>query len=131
MNNLNLENFFNRITEKYPVAMKVFSAWIDIYKVQNNWDQMFSFRPIPEDGSSIYKFHHIPFEMQIGIIVKFIRDTKDTPPEAQYFEEFFIEQLTDVTDAMNAFEEYLRFYDQRFNPDHKATNPSNDDDLPF
>lgn len=62
MENLNKENFWNGMYYHYPKATKEFCDWIDKYKEQNNWDKLFA------DG---IKFHHIPIEMQFGILVEY------------------------------------------------------------
>jgi len=62
MQSLTKENFFNAVAEQCPDAMTHFCQWIDEYKKEVNWDQLFA------PG---IKFHDIPFEMQNGIIARF------------------------------------------------------------
>jgi len=69
MKNLNKENFFNELTEKYPIAMKKFCDWIDEYKKSVNWNHLFG-----NDVRHIslhVKFHDLPYDMQSGIIIRF------------------------------------------------------------
>lgn len=73
MDNLNKENFFNELMEKYPAATKDFCNWIDKYKDQNFWDRLFG-NNYRDDHSNWIKFHHIPMEMQIGIIFKYFSE---------------------------------------------------------
>lgn len=66
MNNLNKENFWDEMEEKYPAAMHVFKGWIDLYKKEVKWDELFG-----EDILDPVKFHDIPFDMQVGILMRF------------------------------------------------------------
>lgn len=78
MENLNKDNFWNEIEQKYPVQFKYFSEWIDNYKESVGWDSLF--------GNNIdavhykqhqIKFHDIPLEMQLGVILRFAGETCD------------------------------------------------------
>jgi hypothetical protein len=60
--NLTKENFFDELRERFPNAVDHFCKWIDDYKVDNNWLAIF--------GPDV-KFHHLPFEMQNGIISRY------------------------------------------------------------
>lgn len=60
---LTKEDFFNGLYEVYPNAMKEFCDWIDNYKVDNNWNELF--------GEKV-KYHHLPIAMQIGIWCDFL-----------------------------------------------------------
>jgi hypothetical protein len=62
MENLNKENFWNELRELYPEAVDHFCKWIDEYKKEVKWLDLFA------DG---IKFHDIPFDMQNGIIARF------------------------------------------------------------
>lgn len=68
MENINKENFFNGMMEKYPQGTQKFCDWIDNYKDEVNWRYMF-------DHEKDIKFHDLPFEMQKGIIHRFVRET--------------------------------------------------------
>lgn len=74
MDNLNKENFFNELMEKYPAATKDFCNWIDKYKDANFWDRLFG-NNYRDDNSTWIKFHHIPIEMQLGIILRYFSDS--------------------------------------------------------
>lgn len=63
--NINKENFFNGMMEKYPKATQQFCDWVDKYKDEVNWNFHFH-----EDA----KFHTIPVEMQKGIIHRFVKE---------------------------------------------------------
>lgn len=63
--NLTKENFWNEQMEKFPKSMKIFCAWIDEYKKAISWKDVF--------GSSMIKFHDIPYEMQQGIWIRFAK----------------------------------------------------------
>src|SRR5687768_11595223 len=70
MQNLNKENFFNEIGKKYPQALAHFNQWIDEYKKEVGWDELFGnvYRP---DHSDEIKFHDLPYDMQNGIFARF------------------------------------------------------------
>ena len=60
--NMNKANFWDNIYEAYPKAVQEFYDFIDAYKKENNWDNLF------KEG---IKFHDIPIEMQFGIWLEF------------------------------------------------------------
>jgi len=62
MKNMNKENFWNNLFENYPKAVKEFCDFIDKYKSENNWNDLF--------GEKV-KFHDVPIEMQFGIWMAF------------------------------------------------------------
>lgn len=68
MENLNKENFWNRMKEQQPLATKMFCEWIDEYKKIVGWDAMFG-NIFPTEKK--IKFHDIPYEMQMGIMNRF------------------------------------------------------------
>ena len=65
MEKLTKENFFNEMQFLYPDGMKVFRAWIDQYKKDNDWFELFGDR---------VKYHHLPAAMQAGIFFLFIQE---------------------------------------------------------
>lgn len=81
LESLTKENFWNEIQEKYPLAMKLFSEWIDEYKVKIGWDSLFNGGiAIPQNDVRLRdthvetvapKFHNLPYDMQFGIISRF------------------------------------------------------------
>lgn len=79
MDNLNKENYFNEMTERYPVAMKKFNDWIDGYKKEVNWNIVFNSYSEYQNrfgkNAIAPKFHDLPFDMQKGIIVRFMCET--------------------------------------------------------
>lgn len=73
--NINKENFFNGMMEKYPDATQRFCDWVDNYKKEvkmNRW----RFNNA-EDELQGLKFHHLPYEMQKGVIHRFVKETAD------------------------------------------------------
>jgi hypothetical protein len=69
--------------KKNPIATRDFFRWIDNYKVENNWCELFN------EGFEFYhrqkekmafsetpKFHHLPIAFQIGIIFQFMREAR-------------------------------------------------------
>lgn len=87
MENLNKENFFDAITAKYPRAMEHFHEWINSYKASVDWDIMFNAgaeinRSYGASTSvtgktTAPKFDQIPYEMQFGILIKFVAEVID------------------------------------------------------
>jgi hypothetical protein len=88
MENLNKSNFFDEIEKKYPEAFTSFSEWIDRYKKEVNWNSLFNGGIGIHDGgypssdwvskTEAPKFHDIPKEMQIGILLKFASENNAT-----------------------------------------------------
>lgn len=75
--NLNKENFWNETYKTYPNACKLFCEWIDKYKKENKWDELFNNeeRLEPNINNPFYfnkmKYHDIPLSMQLGIFHEF------------------------------------------------------------
>ncbi len=67
MNELDLEHFWLPFKERCPLAVGMFQIMIDGYKRQLHWDYLI--------GEGV-KFHHLPFEMQFGIIMEFFSETE-------------------------------------------------------
>lgn len=86
MENLNKENFWNALMEKYPKGVQAFCDWIDEYKHKNDWDRLFNAGieefsrgmmrgEIVEMGRTrAPKYHDLPLAMQIGIYIEFMID---------------------------------------------------------
>lgn len=103
--NLNKENYFNGMMEKYPRATQQFCDWIDKYKKENNWDGLFNNldRCAPSEPEGRIKFHNIPVEMQKGIIQLFVKEKFGTD-----MINFNIEGLkTDFMKLMGQLEEHI------------------------
>ena len=103
MNNLNKENFFNEIEAKYPEAMNEFQQWINDYKFSVVWDCLFNHNPhffqtkqhADISISSNWpapKFHDLPYEMQVGIIMRFISEKVGGAP-GHMFKELYTTEL--------------------------------------
>lgn len=82
--NLNKENFWNILMEIYPNAIEAFCKWIDDYKKiefnvphsqKINWQYLFADDEV-DDNEDRIKFHHLPIEMQVGIIFRFFHEQK-------------------------------------------------------
>lgn len=77
MENLNKENFWNRIYETYPEACQEFCDWIDKYKAENNWNVLFNSDSNWQDkdgkNATAPKYHDLPIAMQTGIFIEFCR----------------------------------------------------------
>lgn len=68
---LTKENFFNEMMDTFPHSMKVFCNWIDEYKKEIEWENLFmnGIRKVKT------KFHHLPYAMQQGIWIEFVGQT--------------------------------------------------------
>lgn len=100
MNQIGLtkENFFDAMSEKYPNAMQRFNDFIDKYKTSVNWNELFndeeSYTGTPGNAP---KFHEIPYELQVGVIMLFIRENVS-----------FMPMIVDYGSLKKAFEVCLR-----------------------
>jgi hypothetical protein len=101
MENLTKENFFNEMKEKYPKAMEHFCAWIDQYKIQVKWDELFSCHPWSLIHNRVateadydthqrgqiaphrYKYHDLPIGMQVGIFLEYLFKEHQLPDEPE------------------------------------------------
>lgn len=66
---LTKENFFNDLEKECPDAVEDFKQWIDEFKVKIGWDKIFVCNP---GTGQVLKFDSIPFELQTGIIGRYI-----------------------------------------------------------
>lgn len=104
MDNLNKENFFNRMEELYPEAMADFKEWIDAYKLKVDWDDIFNGNQIANEDTGerfkeidmVPKFHDIPFEMQLGIIIAYASERVERKPNDTFTIDVFKEVLPDM-----------------------------------
>lgn len=76
MNNLSEEDFWNKLHEECPGLMRMFFDFLDKYKKESGWDFLFSWNFHPATTHTVNKdrrakFHDIPLEMQVGIILRF------------------------------------------------------------
>ena len=78
MENLNKENFWNEMHEKYPNSMDAFCKWIDNYKKIVNWNVLFNSDSEWQDANGrnapAPKFHDLPLAMQVGIWNQFMQE---------------------------------------------------------
>lgn len=84
---LTKENFFNEMLATYPKSMKRFCDWIDEYKKEVGWGNLFGEHETSNYGRIMCsgiapKFHHLPYAMQQGIWIEFAKDTVN-----RYFEQ--------------------------------------------
>ncbi len=78
MKNINRENFLDGIKDKYPSAFDHFNKWLGLYKNEVEWIKLFN------HGSPRYArmgwhnpdFHDLPFEMQAGIIARYLSEVQ-------------------------------------------------------
>lgn len=72
MDSLTKENFWNDLYEEYPSEMKHFCDWIDEYKKNNNWSELFA---KGERTDITPKYHNLPIAMQIGIFIQYVAES--------------------------------------------------------
>lgn len=80
MEELTKENFWNEMEQKYPIAMEKFKVWIDKYKLDNDWNNLFGKHDLYTEEEYPYrttfsqtpKFHELPTAMQYGIFYEFV-----------------------------------------------------------
>lgn len=80
METLTKENFWDEMSQKYPKAMKHFGEWIDQYKSEHDWDELFRGNKV--FGEHTYyrskpspKYHELPIAMQFGIFIEWANTT--------------------------------------------------------
>jgi hypothetical protein len=78
---LTKEGFWNEMMEKFPKATKQFCGWLDRYKEAVHWTDLFPSKQRQHYWSDI-KYHHLPYAMQQGIWIEFIRQNL-----VEYFEQ--------------------------------------------
>lgn len=89
METLTKENFWNSIETKYPQAFEIFSRWIDEYKKEIGWNQLFGdaiFDGSNEDENNYEdrdppKFHELPWEFQTGVMARFALECLHSDPK--------------------------------------------------
>jgi hypothetical protein len=59
------KKFWNALFESYPQAVQEFYDFIDQYKIDNKWEELF------RKG---IKFHDIPIELQLGVWISFLNE---------------------------------------------------------
>src|SRR5579871_6191685 len=84
MKGLTKDNFWNDLQHDFPEAMEIFSEWIDEYKTEIGWNELF------RDN---IKFHDLPFDMQSGIISRFRLDTEIPDGEYLRMKHAFLQEL--------------------------------------
>lgn len=79
MENLNKENFWNDWYRSHPEAVDLFCKWIDEYKRNIGWNDLFAdlrgtIKYKPGVNHFTTKFHDIPIAMQFGILMQFFHE---------------------------------------------------------
>lgn len=67
---LTKENFWNEMKQKYPDTMAHFCRWIDEYKKEIQFNELF-LNGIRVEQCRI-KFHDLPYAMQLGIWLEYV-----------------------------------------------------------
>lgn len=109
---LTKENFWDEMEQKYPKAMKHFKEWIDNYKIEHDWDNLFNEGPIDSwninSGSNANykaapKYHELPVAMQLGIFLEFASATVD---QKEFTEEYGTNWMADmISEGLASLEE--------------------------
>lgn len=101
MDSLIKENFWNELKEKYPAVMHKFLSWVDEYKKQVNWEQLFNYgiHLHASQGWHNPKYHDLPIAMQIGIFIQFTIMTKNRYD--------FIPDTTDMESCKLSIEDWI------------------------
>lgn len=106
--NLNYGNFWENNTLRFPLAIKSLHAFIDEYKAEIKWHDVFAgcleilvadhtdninTQPIYNRLPDPPKFHDIPLDMQTGIIIRWIfKVTENYPAHRQQLTQGLISQ---------------------------------------
>lgn len=69
METLTKENFWDEMEQKYPKAMAHFKEWIDRYKSEHDWEDLFNHNTEYQDTLAP-KYHELPIAMQFGIFLE-------------------------------------------------------------
>lgn len=92
METLTEQGFWVPMKQKYPKAMGDFLIWIDKYKKDNDWDQLFNAgaQGYNYHGAVTFtsyktkapKFYELPIAMQFGIWVQYVGERSgEAPPD--------------------------------------------------
>lgn len=109
LEDLNKINFWQAVEVLYPKATAYFKLWVDGYKADNDWDDLFNDHDMDKNrdidfGNATYscqspKFHDIPFAMQMGIFTQFLAEQGSEV-------ETMVKDMKDIT--LDAFKEMER-----------------------
>lgn len=95
------KEYWDPIEQTCPDAFAIFSNWIDSYKKRVNWNLIFSNYKAGNELKSLIKFHDLPYEMQIGVLMQFFVETAG--PDHRFFlpelvKGYDIRSLADISD---------------------------------
>lgn len=76
--------FWVAMKQRYPQVMELFLEWVNSYKLDNHWKQLFNYsldakRDIPGLIIITPKFHDLPIAMQMGIFMQFMAEHNPDP----------------------------------------------------
>ena len=87
MDSLTKENFWNELHAKYPQAVDKFCKWIDEYKKEVDWGHLILHFPHGHQKAGLpRKFHDLPFDIQIGILMRYIEEHHNVITREEYIE---------------------------------------------
>lgn len=73
---LTKDEFWEPLKEECPRGMKMFGEFIDKYKEENDWENLFNCGVAYDQESKPYvKYHDLPLAMQYGIFSEFVDGT--------------------------------------------------------
>lgn len=76
---LTKHDFWDEIELKYPKAIARFKEWINKYKSELNWDDLFNAGfevdfPTDIPATTAPKYHELPVAMQFGIFMEYFKE---------------------------------------------------------
>ncbi len=87
---LTKENFFDEMNNKYPFGLAQFLKWLDKYKKEIGWENVFNGIKTMNQGVGFEKesckFHELPIAMQMGIYFQFMRERGGCSMELDIFD---------------------------------------------
>lgn len=93
MSNLNKENFWNELYAKFPRGTQIFCDWIDEYKKAEDWNKLFNsdseYQNAKGKNAPAPKFHDLPYAMQLGIWIEFVKSRTENDWDMEIFSDDF------------------------------------------
>jgi len=111
MSDSDSKKYWDAVKETCPDAFLIFSRWIDEYKESVGWNFLFSSYKEGKETKSLIKFHDLPYEMQIGVLLRFFMETAH--PDDNWFLPHLTEDST-MNDLGDPFD-YFVVMQARFN----------------
>lgn len=108
--NLNKEDFWNEMSEKYPKAVKDFCDWIDEFKVLVFWNDLFNSNSDYQDyngkNAPAPKYHEVPIFIQYGVWLEYLSH-KGVVSMSIDTEDLFLSLRNEITEFLQETESQL------------------------